>query len=148
MLCVGFHLSVIWKYLSTLKNDSHTYILYSPWVSCTLSRCVFAGRGRALAALFINLTANGKEERFCWCLGCFSCYEQWWHIGEGVRWHYLLLSVSPSDSCFAICFYPRLMLSFSMSAPAVLNMQRIENVTRIMAPLFCKLFFYFSEGKL
>lgn len=135
----------IFKYPEVLQ---HTYILCSPWMSCTVNRCMFAGRDRAVAALSINLlTANGKHEIFCWYLKRFSCYE-WWHIEKGEFGDVLFFFQSAPLIAALLCylFLPRLVLSFSMSSPAVLNIQRIENVIRIMAPLFCMLFFPLVGG--
>lgn len=66
--------------------------------------------------------------------------------GGGVRQQYPLLSVSPSDSCFALLFvFPQVNAVFlnvsSSSSEYTEIVVRIENVIRIMAPLFCVLFF-------
>lgn len=72
--------------------------------------------------------------------------------GGGVRQQYPLLSVSPSDSCFALLFvFPQVNAVFldvsSSSSEYAEIVVRIENVIRIMAPLFCALFFFLWWGK-
>lgn len=74
------------------------------------------------------------------------------HWGGGFRQQYPLLSVSPSDSCFALLFvFPQVNAVFldvsSSSSEYAEIVVRIENVIRIMAPLFCVLFFSFGGGK-
>lgn len=74
------------------------------------------------------------------------------HWGGGVRQQYPLLSVSPSDSCFALLFvFPQVNAVFldvsSSSSEYAEIVVRIENVIRIMAPLFCVFFFSFGGGK-
>lgn len=135
----------IFKYPEVLQPHLH------PVPGChALWTDVFAGKGRAVAALSINLlTANGKQERFCWCLKCFSCYEQWWHIEEQELSDTIFFFQSASLIGTLLCylFFSRLMLSFSMSSPAVLNMQRIENVIRMMAPFILHTFFALQWGE-
>lgn len=122
-------------------------------MSCTLNRCVFAGRSRALAALFINLlTANGKQERFCWYLECFSCYEQWWCIREGELGDAVFFFQSAPLIAALLCslFSPQVNVVFlnvsSSGSECAEIVIRIENVIRIMSPLFCVLFFPSVRG--